>query len=52
MKKEVLGCVLDVTVKKKITFKFEDGRNREMFYILLSYVCSKEGVDQKIYDPT
>ena len=45
MRKEVVGCVQDVVGKKRFLVQFGDGQKKEMSYILLAFLSSKEEVD-------
>ena len=44
-RKEVLGCVHSVVVKKKFLFQFEDGLRKEIGSSSLVFLSSKEEVD-------
>ena len=42
MRKEVVGCVHAVAGKKNFLVQFEDDQKKEMSYVSILYVCSKE----------
>ena len=49
--KEVVGCVQDVTGKRKFLVKFEYVQNVDIGSILFLYVCSEEEVCFEIDKP-
>ena len=50
MKKNVAGCIQAVVGKKKLLVQFKDRQNRETSDSSLPCLCSKEEVDQEVYD--
>ena len=40
-RKEVVGCVQDVVRENGFLFQFEDGKNDDINYCLLVFLCSK-----------
>ena len=45
MRKEVVGCVQSVVVKKILLVQFEDGNNKDIDSCSLDILCSEEYVE-------